>query len=143
MISLYETKVPEVEIDPGPHQHPVVSDHVNKSLPKMIIHETMVVFMTWIGYMHKLFSSCLAQLNFNPLAPQYFTSSIIPQHHPRNALTFTKENYLYHDHYMIPEIQFQTSSNRNSNYYKFGYTITWKGVRFKTLPFKLITSAKA
>jgi hypothetical protein len=104
MISLCEPKVSEVEIDPGPHQHPVVSDHVNKSLPKMIIHGTMVVFMTWIGYIHKVLSSCLAQLNFNSLAPQYFTSIIIPQHHPRNALTYTKGNYLYHDHYMIPAI---------------------------------------
>jgi hypothetical protein len=137
LLSSFQTKVLEVEIDPGPHQHYVLPNHINKSLTKIIIHGALVIFQTWIAYIHKFLSSYLSQLNLDSHVTRNFTSNIIPQHHSRNALSYTDETYLYHDHYMIPATKFQTPSNRNFNYYKYVYAFTWKGVSFKTLPFKI------
>jgi hypothetical protein len=137
MLSPFSAKVPEEEIDPGPYQQNV------RNLTNIIIHETMIVFRTWIGYIHKLLSSFSVKLNFGFNITKIYTSSIPPQHHSRNTFNHNEETYLYPDHYMIPGIQFQTPSNRNFNYYKFVYAIIWKRVRFKTLPSKIITSAKS
>jgi hypothetical protein len=136
MLSPFSAKVPEEEIDPGPYQQKV------KNITSIIILETIVVFRTWIGYIHKLLSSFSVQLNFESYITKIFTPSTIPQHHSRNVFNYTEETYLYHDHYMIPAIQFQASSNRSFNYHRFGYTTTWKGVRFKTIPSKITMSTK-
>jgi hypothetical protein len=143
IMSLFEIENPEMEVDPGPHQHPVAPDHVNKSITKIIIHGALIIFQTWIAYIHKLLPNYLDQLNFDFCITEILTPSTIPQHHSRNMFNYTEETYLYHDHYMIPAIQFQASSNRSFNYQRFVYTTTWKGVRFKTIPFKITMSAKS
>ena len=137
MLSPFSAKVPEEEIDPGPYQQNVMPNHTNRNLANIMVHEATVVFRTWIGYIHK------SQLHFVFHITKTFTPSVIPQHHPRNAFNCTEETYLYHDHYMIPAIQFQTPNNINLNYHKFVYATTWKAVRFKTLPFKIIMSTKS
>ena len=50
MPSPTRNKVPKDEIDPGPYRRNGTPSYTNKNLVNIIVHEAIVVFMTWIGY---------------------------------------------------------------------------------------------
>ena len=139
MLLIFQVKVPEVEIDPAPKEY----DKIIQEDPHhngRIFPEVLVIFRTWIAYIHKVIFSMFIH------NPKSYVSSIKFQYHLSINLatpifkdnkiqvwSSSKEFYLYHDHYMIHHADSKISKFHTEDFvlqdYLFG--MLRKIVKFK------------
>ena len=138
LLPLCEVMVPEEEIDPGPYPHSISFLHKLNYLPRLILPEVLVLFMTWISYRlipwyHnklRIISNQVPSFSLEGFKSKYKFkekySSTMPIHlyHDHYMIDVSKKIYLYHHHYMIGMI--------NIFYFKLAYSYNRKAVRFKS-----------
>ena len=142
LFPLWKFKVPEEEIDPGPHPQIISKTHKLNYLPTLILSEMLVIFRTWINYIRNLIPWYHDKLKFTSDQVTSLSPRIFKYHYKKDS-SFTKKIHLYHDHYMIDIFILKKKiylyhhhfiiGILNMIHFKFTYPFNRKAVRFKIL----------